>query len=120
MIYSYEDLTVYRRSYRLSIELYKETRAFPKEEMYSFTSQLRRAVTSIPLNIAEGYGKHQSEAEFKRFLQMAMGSANEVSVLLSMSADFGYMTEAKADEYRKEIKEIGSMLRGLYDSWRNM
>ena len=118
MIQSYEDLEVYKRSYKLSMELYQRSRSFPDEEKFMLTSQLRRAVTSIPLNIAEGYGKKSSAAEFKRYLAMAAGSSNEVAVLLDMSKDLGFIKPEEHETYKREVFEIGRMLNGLIRSWK--
>ena len=86
------------------------TERFPKDEMYGMTSQIRRAATSIPLNIAEGYAKRESQAEFKRYLMMALGSSDEIQVLLSFAKDLEYID---LDTYRKSrdvYKEIAKML----------
>ncbi len=69
------------------------TEGYPEEEKYGITSQMRRAAVSITLNISEGNAKRESASEFKRFLMMAMGSANEQSVLLEFSKDLGYIDE---------------------------
>ena len=78
MIQSYKDLNVYKRSYSLALKVYGIAKILPKDEQYGLSSQLRRAATSIPLNIAEGYGRKSSEAEFKQFLRNSLGSCNEV------------------------------------------
>ena len=91
MIRSYRDLKVYGRSYGMAVRMYEMTRRLPEEERFGLTSQIRRAATSIPMNIAEGYGKRQSAAEFKRYLQMSIGSCNEMQVLLDLCKDLGYI-----------------------------
>ena len=78
----YKELKVYERSYKAAKAVYEMTAGFPTEERYGITNQLKRASLSIPLNIAEGYAKRESQEEFKRFLMMALGSSNEVLVLL--------------------------------------
>ena len=70
----YKELKVYKRSYKAAKAIYEMTRKYPEEEKYGITNQLRRASLSIPLNIAEGYAKRESQEEFKRFLMMALGS----------------------------------------------
>jgi four helix bundle protein len=67
MIKSYKDLEVYRKSYQTALELHQMTLEFPRHELYELGSQMRRAATSIPLNIAEGYGRKNSSNEFKQF-----------------------------------------------------
>ena len=86
------------------------TERFPKDEMYGMTSQIRRAATSIPLNIAEGYAKRESQAEFKRYLMMALGSSDEVQVLLSFAKDLGYIDLETYEKSREVYKEIAKML----------
>ena len=86
-IASYRDLRVFQRSYQLALEIHRITQKFPIFEGRELGSQLRRAATSIPTNIAEGYGRKRSADDFKRFLVIAMGSANEVSVELALTKD---------------------------------
>ena len=86
------------------------TERFPKDEMYGMTSQIRRAATSIPLNIAEGYAKRESQAEFKRYLMMALGSSDEIQVLLSFAKDLGYIDLETYEKSREVYKEIAKML----------
>jgi four helix bundle protein len=83
---------------------------FPSCEQYGLSSQIRRAATSIPLNIAEGYGKRDSQAELKRYLRMSLGSANEVLVLLEFSKDMEYITEEMHEKAYTEYEEICKML----------
>ena len=109
----YRKLKVYERSYKAGLSVYELTKSYPEEEKYGITSQMRRASTSIPLNIAEGYAKKSSQEEFKRFLLMAIGSANEMSVLLEYSKDLGYISLSKYEKAVKEYDETGRMLSNL-------
>ena len=109
----YRKLKVYEKSYRAGLATYELTKEYPKEEKYGITSQMRRASTSIPLNIAEGYAKRSSQEEFKRFLLMAIGSASEMSVLLEYSKDLGYMSQERYEKAVREYDEIGKMLSSL-------
>ena len=118
MIRSYKDLIVYQKAYAMTVKVYAMTKAYPKEEMYALTSQLKRAAYSIPLNIAEGYGKKGSITEFKRFLQMAKGSANEMEVLLDLSRDLGFIDTEKHTEMQKECAEINRILGGMLSRWK--
>ncbi len=118
MIQNYRDLQVYERSYRISLELYKAVKAFPRDELFGLTSQIKRASTSIPLNIAEGYGKRENPDEFKRFLLMAIGSCNEMMVLLEYSKDLGYINEQFYKSCQQEYDEIGRMLSILRKKWQ--
>ena len=89
------------------------TSKFPKEERHGITDQIRRAAVSISLNIAEGYAKKESQAEFKRFLTIAQGSTNEVSVLLDFAKDLEMLEGLTYEKARAEYEEIGKMLTGL-------
>ena len=109
----YRRLKVYERSYKAGLAVYELTKSYPEEERYGIVSQMRRASTSIPLNVAEGYAKRSSQEEFKRFLLMAAGSANEMSVLLEYSRDLGYIGSQKYEKAAKEYDEIGKMLSSL-------
>ena len=109
----YKDLQIYKRSYNAAVDIYKVTRRYPETEKYALSSQMQRASTSIALNIAEGYAKKGSQAEFKRFLQMAVGSANEMNVLLDFSKDLGYINEVEYEKFSKEYDEIGRMLNSF-------
>ena len=112
----YKQLQIYERSYKAALAIYRLTKGFPETEKFALTSQMRRASTSIALNIAEGYAKKSSQEEFKRFLLMAIGSANEMSVLLDFSRDLGYITESQYEKASKEYDEIGKMLNSFIQS----
>ena len=118
MIKSYKDLEVYRKSYQTALELHQMTLEFPRHELYELGSQMRRAATSIPLNIAEGYGRKNSSNEFKQFLRMALGSCNEVSVLIEMIKDLGYMEETKYQELNEKYDHLSRQIYRLIESWK--
>ena len=109
----YRSLNVYEKSYKAAIAVYEMTRRFPKEEQYAMTDQIRRAAMSIPLNIAEGYGKKRSQQEFNRFLRMGAGSSNEVQVLLDFAKDLGYIATEQYEKARETYEEISRMLAGM-------
>ena len=113
----YEELKVYQRSYKASMVMYKITQRFPSEEMYGLTSQIKRASTSIPLNIAEGYGRRDSESEFKHFLRTAIGSCYEIKVLIEMSKDLGFISVTQYERMYNEYEEIAKMLYKLRANW---
>ena len=94
------------------------TLEFPKHELYELGSQMRRAATSVPLNIAEGYGRRSSSNDFKSFLRVALGSCNEVMVLLEMIKDLGYMEESKYQEFNEMYDHIARQLFRLIGSWK--
>ena len=118
MIQSYKDLEVYRKSYNAALLIHRMTLEFPKHEMYELGSQLRRAATSIPLNITEGYGRKRSSAEFKHFLRNSFGSCNEVKVLLEMIKDLGYMEEKLFEQTYETYDHIGRQLYRLIENWK--
>ena len=109
----YKELNVYQKSYKAVVAVYEMSKGFPKEEIYALTNQIRRAAASIPLNIAEGYAKRSSQQEFKRFLEMALGSSNEVSVLLDLAKDLKYIEITQYEKAGKVYDEISRMLNGM-------
>ena len=84
----FKQLKVWRKSHNLTLQAYKVTEAFPREETYGLTSQIRRASSSIPANIAEGCGM-DGNAQFARFLQISMGSATELEYHILLARDLG-------------------------------
>ncbi len=113
-IVSFEDLEVFQRSYRLALEVHRKSLALPKIEQFVLGDQVRRASKSICANIAEGYGRQsRSKAEFKRFLWMAIGSADEMRVWARFALDLGYIEEPPWREWRDEYQVIAKMLLSL-------
>ena len=117
-IANYRDLRVFQRSYALALRIHEVTKKFPIYERRELGSQLRRAATSIPINIAEGYGRKRSAEDFKRFLVIAMGSSNEVSVELSLAKDLGYLDTKTYEELNNECDQIGRIINKLIQVWR--
>jgi len=115
----FRGLTTYQKAYELVKEIYKLSRKLPDDEKYNINTQIKRAATSIPLNIAEGYGRKESNAEYKRFLIIAKGSNNELQVLLELCKDFSYITEEKYIQLIARSDEIGRMISGLIASCRD-
>ena len=109
----YRELHVYEKSYQAARAIYRMTKGFPKEEQYGMTDQMRRSSLSIALNIAEGYAKRESQQEFKRFLLMALGSANEMEVLIEFARDEGYISEEQHEKAAEEYAAIGKMLNRM-------
>ena len=110
---SYKELEVYQWSYSQVLDLYELVKRFPEDERYGLTSQIKRAATSIPLNIAEGYGKVETGRELIRFLSMARGSSAEMEVLLDLTKDLGYITEEEYTKLKTKQESVGKMLTGL-------
>ena len=117
---SFEDLEVFRRAYRISLDLHRTSLQFPKVEQFGgLADQMRRASKSICGNIAEGFGKQRrSRAEFKRYLLMAIGSADEMQVWLKYCSDLEYIDRKACERWRDEYRQIARMLQGLYSSLR--
>ena len=120
VIKSYQDLEVYKRSYQLSLDIHKLSFTLPERERFELSSQIRRAVVSIPLNIAEGYGRKDSVKEFKHFLRNSLGSCNEVQVLLNMLKDLSYIEQACYDSFKDEYDILGKQLNTLIKKWHNI
>ena len=119
MINSFEDLEVFQRAYKLSLEIHKESLEFPKREQYGLCEQIRRASKSICANIAEGFAKQgYSKNEFKRYITIAIGSSDEMRVWIRYCLDLEYITEETWKRWRDEYKEISKMLHGLNRSWK--
>ena len=113
---TFEDLEVFQRAYRISLDLHQASLHFPKIEQYGgLADQIRRASKSICGNIAEGFGKQRrSNAEFKRFLMMAIGSADEMQVWVRYCSDLEYIDQKVCATWRDEYRQIAKMLQGLY------
>ncbi len=106
---SFRDLIVWQKSYKLTLETYKVTSRFPKDELYGLTSQIRRAAVSIPSNIAEGYAR-QHRNEYRQFLSIAYSSLAEFETQLLLAKDLKYLELPEYSELEQLRKEVGSML----------
>jgi len=106
---------VYQGAIEFAIEIYKLSKTFPREELYGLTSQIRRAVTSISLNIAEGSGNN-SEKEFRRFLEIALRSDYEVMTCLEIAVRLNYCVRKDFDRLVVEADEIAAMITGFSKS----
>ena len=114
---TFEELEVFRRAYRLSLEVHRASLDFPRLEQFALADQVRRASKSICANLAEGFGRQQqSRPEFRRFVVMAIGSADEMQVWALYCRDLGYIAEDVAERWRGEYREIARMLSGLHAS----
>ena len=118
MAFGFEDLDVFKRAYRASLDVHRASLTLPDNEQRVLADQMRRASKSICGNIAEGFGKQRaSRAEYKRYLAMAIGSADEMQVWLRYCADLGYLDQPRCEAWRDEYRQIARMLQGLYTSW---
>jgi four helix bundle protein len=108
----FRDLKVWQRAHSVTLEIYRCTRNFPREETYGMTSQLRRCSASVAANIAEGCGR-PGNPEFGRFLGMAMGSASELEYFLLLARDLQYLTQQQYHAVVNDVVEMRRMLNGL-------
>ena len=115
---SFEDLEVFQRAYKISLEIHTASLSFPSVEQYGLGQQIRNASKSICANIAEGFGKRSySQAEWIRYLKVAVGSSDEMRVWTRYCLDLGYVEERTWQRWSTEYKEIARMLQGLIKSW---
>jgi len=105
----FHGLQVWQKAHLLALSIYKTAAGFPKTEIYGIVSQMRRAAVSIPANIAEGCGRG-SQAELKRFMQIALGSATELEYQILLARDLGYINQDEHDRLIENICEIKRML----------
>mgnify|MGYP001616521487 CR=1 FL=1 len=108
----FTELKVWQKAHALVLEIYRLSASFPPDERFGVTSQLRRAMTSIPTNIAEG-SRRQGQQEYSWFLNLAQGSAAETEYLLILSRDLGYLSAAAFDRLTADLDEVARMLHGL-------
>ena len=116
-VHRFEELEAFKRAYKVSLEVHRVSLRMPAIEQYALADQVRRASKSICANLAEGFGKQsQSKAEFRRFIQISIGSADEMRVWIRYCLDLGYIDEACWQAWRDEYEEIAKMLQGLLRS----
>jgi four helix bundle protein len=116
---TYRDLKVWQTAMEMVQEVYRLTQAFPREETYGLTVQLRRAAVSIASNIAEGKGR-SSDKELLHFLSNAKGSLFEVETQIMIADGLGYLTRPQCEDFLSRSAEVGRLLNGLMKAFRNM
>lgn len=114
--YNYKELDVYRESKRLVTMVYALLKQFPKEEQYALCDQLRRAVISVPSNVAEGLGRYSTKEQV-HFIEIAYGSLREVDCQLDIACDLNYVSADDIREVQNQIARTGALLSGVR-SWR--
>lgn len=111
-INSFRDLLVWQKAMVLVTEVYKVTQHYPPTEIYGLTSQIRRSAVSIPSNIAEGYGR-DATGDYRRFLQIAIGSLFELQTQLEVSYNIGYLDKNSFDSLFEKTVELDRMMYSL-------
>ena len=106
---NYKDLIVWKKAHELVLYIYRVTAAYPKVEQFGITGQLRRAVVSIPSNIAEGCGKY-TDADLANYFQTALGSSNEVEYLAYLSHELRYLDDPTFKQVDIHVNEIKAIL----------
>ena len=111
-IQSFEDLETWKKGHLFVLEIYKNTKTFPKEELFCLTQQMRRAAVSITSNIAEGFSR-KSAKEKLQFYHISLGSLTELQNQLIISKDIGYLSEKDFIEMEKIGTTVNKLLHGL-------
>ena len=108
----FKNLKVWQAAHQLVLEIYRLTADFAEQERYGLTSQMRRAAVSIPSNIAEGCGR-DNDGDFRRFLQIAMGSAAELEYQLLLAQDLSLLEMTQFQAVNTQLVDVRRMLNGL-------
>jgi four helix bundle protein len=108
----FRNLKVWEKAHELTLDFYRLTAGFPRNELFGLTAQIRRCVASIPANIAEGCGK-LGNAEFHRFLQVSCGSSNELEYHLLLAKDLGYVNQTDYGPAQEKLVQLKRMLVAL-------
>ena len=113
---NYRDLNVWKSGHAVTLAVYRQTKTFPKEELFGITSQMRRAASSIPANIAEGCGR-EGDAELKRFVAIALGSACELDYFVLLAGELGYLNPEAQNNLAADIlllrRQLGAFVKKL-------
>jgi len=109
----HRDLKVYQLAYNLGMQIFNESKSFPKEERYSLIDQIRRSSRSVAANIAEGFRKRRYPNMFVSKMADADGEATETQVWLDFADDCGYLSQARHDELISGYEEVGKMLGSI-------
>ena len=110
--YSYKNLEAYKESKTLVKQVYTLLRKFPREEQYALCDQLRRAVISVPSNIAEGLGRVSTKEQI-HFLEIAYGSLREGDCQLDIAKDLAYISDDELSDVEKQIEKVAALIAGM-------
>jgi len=108
----FKDLRIWQKSIEIVSDIYLLTKKFPKEELYSLTSQIRRSAISIPSNIAEGFRRYHNK-EYRQFLYITLGSCAELETQIAIAKNLKYITEEKEIELTEKLDHICRMTSNL-------
>lgn len=114
-MHHYKELKIWQRSMDMVVNIYKLSATFPQDELYGLQSQMRRCAVSVPSNIAEGAGRGTNK-QFKHFLEIAMGSINELQTQVEIICRLNYLNEKVKSELADEIDQIYKMVMTFYKS----
>ncbi len=109
---SYEELDAWRAAHELTLDVYRASSGFPKEELFGLTSQLRRSMSSVPANLAEGFGR-RSPRDFLRFVRISDGSLQEAKYFLLLAKELKYLDGELYHKLQESALRVGSLLGGL-------
>jgi four helix bundle protein len=116
-VQDFHALEVWQVGHQIVLDIYKVTQGFPKTEVFGLTSQIRRAAASVPTNIVEGVGR-RSDASTRAFLEIALGSANEVLYLLELTCDLGYLSPGTRASIEPRVNSVRRMLNSFISRLR--
>jgi four helix bundle protein len=114
-MHNYRELKIWSRSMDLVEQVYINIKNFPKEELYGLVAQIKKCATSIPSNIAEGAGR-ATNPQFRYFLEVSMGSCNELQTQIELAKRFGFILEENANKITDEAFQIYKMILSFYNS----
>src|SRR3989344_2023077 len=115
---SFRELIVWQKSMRLVLLVYRETKGYPRDELYGLTSQTRRAVIALPSNIAEGYARRHTK-EYAQFINIAIGSGAELETQVEIANSLGYLDQKHTTEIQGLLREVMRMLNKLLSVLRS-
>lgn len=117
MAQDFKQIKAWQRGHQVTLDVYRQTRRFPREALFGLTSQMRRAAASIPTNIAEGSGR-RTDMDFARFMDVAHGSTSELAYHALLARDLGYLPDRTAAAFDDEIDQISRMIYTYADRLR--
>ena len=118
-IHKCKDLEIYNVSFASAMEIFQETRKFPREELYSLVDQIRRSSRSVPANIREGFAKRRYPEVFARHLNDALGSSEETLTWLEFAYQCAYLPKKNFEELSEQYERAGAMIFKLMRNWRS-